>query len=256
MNVQRYFIGKVGISRVNVENAVRLLDSYARKGHKAYVCVTNVHMAYIGNRDQHLCGILNESTLTVPDGMPVVWLAKLHGIKDMEKTSGPDLFRAVCSVSMDRSYTHYFYGSSPAVLSKMIQNLERKYPGIRILGYDSPPFAPIEEYDIEGLIHRMNTLRPTFLWIGLSAPKQEKLIHIIYDKLDIGICIGVGLAFDYVAGTVKRAPLWMQKAGVEWVVRVAQRPENIRRFFRPYSWFLCKLAIGLLGYSVHRGRQN
>lgn len=251
MDVQRYYIGRVGISRVDMQNATRLLDSYASKGQKAYVCVTNVHMVYLGNRDQHLCAILNESTLTVPDGMPVVWLARLHGIQDMKKTSGLDLFRAVCSTSVKRCYTHYFYGSSPKILGRMTDNLTTDYPGIRILGHESPPFAPVEAYETTRLIQKMNDLKPTFLWVGLSAPKQEKLMGMIFSELDSTICIGVGLAFDYTAGTVKRAPAWMQNVGLEWVVRVAQRPENLKRFFKPYSWFSCRLAVGCLRYLRH-----
>lgn len=256
MNIKRFYIGKVGISRVDINTTVKILDSYASIKQKAYLCVTNVHATYLSNNNPEFCEIQNSSTLTVPDGMPLIWLARLNGIKDIQKTSGLDLFRAICKLSEDRIYTHYFYGSSPDVLCKMVNNLKRLYPKIKILGQESPPFAPVEQYDIKSLIRKINTLNPTFLWVGLGAPKQEKMISMIFDELDSAICVGIGLAFEYAAGTVKRAPLWMQKTGLEWVVRVAQRPENLKRFFKPYLWLICTLITSFCWSLIHRAKKN
>jgi len=159
----------------------------------------------------------------------------------VERVSGPDLIEEIFTISNEKRYSHYFFGSTPKTIDAIQKKLKEKYPGLVIKGAVSPPFQPIEDFNIDALANEINILKPTFFWCGLGAPKQERLNALLQPKLDSTICIGVGLAFEYIAGTVHRAPLWMQKIGLEWIYRILQQPKNIKRFFSPFTWISVQL---------------
>ncbi len=123
------------------------------------------------------------------------------------------------------------------------------YPSISIDDEVSPPFQPIDEFDVDTLALEINQKKPTFFWCGLGAPKQEKLIALLQPKLDSTICLGVGLAFEYIAGTVKRAPEWMRRSGLEWSYRLIQQPNNIKRALRPLIWVYWQFLKNKFGTS-------
>ncbi len=242
----RFAIGKVHISAVTMADALQLIDDRVGSGRSAYICVTNVRTAARSQMDKDFCRIQNESFLTVPDGLPLVWYAKLAGFTRIARVAGSDLMHAVLSVSAERAYSHYFYGSTPEVLSRMKASLERTYPGLNVCRFHSPPFRPPTDQELDDLVREINVLRPTFLWVGLGAPKQELLMRKLVDRLDGTILVGVGLAFDYAAGTVKRAPRWMRKCGLEWLLRCCQQPIRSRRFVIPLLWFSLVLGKALV----------
>jgi len=249
---RRYNIGRIGISRVNLGEVLKTFEDSIRSGRYGYVCVTNSRTAHLANRDSRYCGIQNGSLLTVPDGTPLVWIAHNLGYHEVGKVSGKDLMDAVFSVSVEKGYSHYFFGSTPETIRTLGERVRQSHPGISIKGAVSPPFQPLEEFDIDALAAEVNRLRPTFFWCGLGAPKQERLIAMLQPKLDATFCLGVGLAFEYLAGSVSRAPLWMRNAGLEWVYRWAQQPKSISRAIAPFSWVLGMLAGSLLRRAVAR----
>jgi N-acetylglucosaminyldiphosphoundecaprenol N-acetyl-beta-D-mannosaminyltransferase len=223
----RFNIGKVGISITNLDHAAAQILKKAENKTSGYVCVTNARATYIGNHDENYCRILNNSFLTVPDSKPIEWCARLSRHKQVGKTSGPDLFTTICDLTENTEYTHFFYGSSPKVIALMKRNILKKWPNLKIAGAVSPPFMPVEQLVSKEIVNKINKLKPTFVWVGLGAPKQEKFIDLIINKIECSILIGVGLVFDYQAGTVKRAPVWMQKNGLEGIVRLIQQPKRI-----------------------------
>jgi N-acetylglucosaminyldiphosphoundecaprenol N-acetyl-beta-D-mannosaminyltransferase len=211
-----------------------------------YICVTNARTVHLANHNLEYCHIQNNSLLTVPDGAPLVWIARNKGFKDVGKVSGKDLMDAVFAVSAEKGYSHYFFGSTPYTIEQLTTNLQKQYSGIEIKGAVSPPFQPIEEFDIESLAKEINQLQPAFFWCGLGAPKQEQLNALLQPKLESTICVGVGLAFEYIAGTVKRAPKWMQRTGMEWLFRLLQQPKNIRRAIAPLTWIFIQLIKSII----------
>jgi N-acetylglucosaminyldiphosphoundecaprenol N-acetyl-beta-D-mannosaminyltransferase len=241
MTIERYNIGKISISKTSLNKTINAIHEAIRRNEPGYICVTNSRTTYLANHDSEYCHIQNNSFLTVPDGIPLVWIAHNFGHKEVERVSGPDLLKASLKISVKNGYSHYFYGSTPVTIRKISDNLKSKYPDLVIKGAISPPFQPIEAFDIEGLAKELNALKPTFFWCGLGAPKQERLIALLQPKLEHTICIGVGLAFEYLAGTIKRAPHWMQISGLEWFYRLSQQPQNIRRAIRPFSWVIKNL---------------
>lgn len=241
MTLKRFTVGKVHISRCDIPRTLSYIEQSINTGNINYICVTCARAAYTANKYKDYCQIQNNSLLTVPDGTPLVWIAKNYGLKDVSRVNGHDLMKALFAISTEKGYSHYFYGNTPSVIRTLTEKLTSQYPRLDIKKAVSPPFQPLEDFDIDALAEELNTLKPTFFWCGLSAPKQERFNALLQPKLVSTICIGVGLAFENIAGTVKRAPLWMQKAGLEWAFRYAQTPHKFGRTIIPYLWIAGKL---------------
>lgn len=234
--IERFKIGTFQVSCVNQQKAVATIKDAIQNNNYGYICVSNARVAYQSNHDPEYCTIQNDSFLTVPDGKPLVWIAHNKGYKDVGQVAGNELFHAMLQESEKEGYSHYFYGSTLSTIEKMKARVANEYPGAKIVGAVSPPFQPIEDYDIDALAEEVNRVAPTFLWVGLGAPKQERLMALLQPKLKSTICIGVGLVFEYYAGTVKRAPRWARRLGLEGMVRLCQQPKRIRMFAKPFVW--------------------
>ena len=241
MQNSRYWINRIGISKTNLATTLVAIENAIGLKEYGYICVTNSRTCYLANQDPDYRQIQNNSILTVPDGIPLVWIAHQKGFNEVGKVSGKDLMNALFDISVEKGYSHYFYGSTPETIELIKSNLKIQYPNLDIKGIISPPFYSLDKFNIDGISEEINGLKPTFFWCGLGAPKQEQLISRLQPKLEITICVGVGLAFEYFAGTVKRAPLWMQKNGLEWIYRLIQQPKKINRSIRPLSWIVFKL---------------
>lgn len=249
MNNKRFSVGRINISITNLKHSLKAIDNAITNNKPNYICVTNSRTARLANINEDYCKIQNNSLITVPDGVPLVWIAHMQGYKNVERTCGPDLMNELFKISVQKNYSHYFYGSTPETIMKIKTNLNSLYPGIKILGAVSPPFQPIDSFDINTLAEEINNLNPTFFWCGLGAPKQEYLISMLQTKLTSTICVGVGLAFEYIGGSVKRAPKWMRKIGLEGIYRLSIQPYNIKRAFIPYLWMIKQLIINKF-YSI------
>jgi N-acetylglucosaminyldiphosphoundecaprenol N-acetyl-beta-D-mannosaminyltransferase len=234
-------IGDLKINAINLNETISYISECIKNNLTGYICVTNSRTAYLSNKCKEYCSIQNNSLLTVPDGIPLVWIANNRGLNDVGKVSGKDLMDALFEISVEKSYSHYFYGCSQKTITLLQKNLMLKYPGIEIKGAHSPPFQPIEDFDIESLSNQINELRPTFFWCGLGAPKQEKLISLLQPSLKKTMSVGVGLAFEYFAGTVSRVPSQIENLGLEWLYRCFQQPIKARRFIIPFFWISKKI---------------
>lgn len=236
MDVKRFNIQKILVSKTNIDHTLKVIDEALTSGNIGYICVTNARTTYFANHDMKYLNIQNNSLLTVPDGIPLVWIAHNRGYKCVGRVSGKDLMEAVFNISYQKKYSHYFYGSTPETIKLLSDNLTSKFPKIQIKKAISPPFQPVEDFDLQSLAVELNKLKPTFFWCGLGAPKQEQIIYKLQPLLDETICVGVGLAFEYIAKTVTRAPKWMQKNGLEGIFRLVQQPKYIKRAIIPLSW--------------------
>lgn len=221
----------VGVSVLNLDRAVDVLREAVASGRRGYVCVTGVHGVMEAQSDPDLRRIHNESLLTTPDGMPMVWLGRRAGHAAMDRVYGPDLMERVFEWSQGSGATHYFFGGNTGVAAELKQRLEARYPGVRIVGYETPPFRPLLPHEEDELVVRMKELRPDFFWVGLSTPKQERFMATYLPRLSVGVMLGVGAAFDFHAGRVAQAPRWIQRSGFEWLYRLACEP---RRLWRRY----------------------
>lgn len=167
------------------------------------------------------------ASMTVIDGMPMVNKARRLGFV-CERCSGPNIMAPIFEESVKRSMTHYFYGGkNDEVLKKLADNLQVRFPGIRIAGMYSPPFRPLTAEEDAELCAEVNTLHPDFLWVGIGAPKQEIWMHEHCEKIHGTRMLGVGAAFDFYAGTLEKAPTWIEDASLEWLFRLTKEPKRL-----------------------------
>src|SRR5689334_14599129 len=244
----------VGVDAIDMPTAITRIVDAARSSSGNYVCVTGVHGVMEAQRDPQLRQILNRSLVTTPDGMPMVWLGRLAGFQRMRRVYGPDLMLEVCRASVAEGRTHYLYGGNDGVAPELADRLRERVPGIRIVGTFTPPFRPLNADEERRLAEEIEALKPDFLWVGLSTPKQERFMAQYQGKLAAKIMLGVGAAFDMHSGRTKQAPTWMQRAGLEWLFRLLQEP---RRLFKRYAvnnptfvWRVLQQKVGLRQYSL------
>ena len=224
---QRVNILGVGAMPMDLPKAVATLERWRAEKRRDYVCLISVHGLVVAQRDPVIRESLNRSGLAAEDGMPLVWWSRLAGFARARRVCGSDLMEAVCAFGVARNYRHYFYGASPRTLELLVERLQQRHPGLIVAGYRSPPFRDLTAAEDADDIAAINELRPDFVWIGLGMPKQEKWMVDHLGKIEATALLGVGAAFDFHAGTKPRAPIWMQRSGLEWLFRLMTEPRRL-----------------------------
>jgi N-acetylglucosaminyldiphosphoundecaprenol N-acetyl-beta-D-mannosaminyltransferase len=247
MVIDRVNVLGVGISVLNLRTAVAAIAQAIQERRKGYICVTGVHGVMESQEDPNFKRMLNSAFLCTPDGMPMVWLGKIHGFKEMDRVYGPDLMLEVCQWSEASGGRHFFYGGAPGIAEQLAQRLQVRFPRLNIVGCYTPPFRSLTGEEEAQLRAMVTAARPDIIWVGLSTPKQEKFMAEFLPKLETTLMIGVGAAFDFHAGRVKQAPRWMQRCGLEWFFRLCSEPRRLwRRYLRNNPLFLLKIGTQLL----------
>lgn len=230
------------INVTNMQEIVLYLTEHLEELRGNYVCVANVHTTVMSYRNKNYNKIQNSGAMCLPDGKPLSIVCRRRGFYDARRVPGPDLMPRIFEVSRERGFRHYFYGGSPETLDKLEGKLKKQYPWLNIVGMYSPPYRPLTAEEDEQAVREMNEARPDFIWVALGAPKQEEWMYEHQFKV-CGVMIGVGAAFDFCAGTVKRAPRWMQEMCLEWLYRLMQDPKRLfMRYFSTNLSFLLKVA--------------
>lgn len=217
---------QTNINVINMEKAVDYLEEHLEEMRGKYVCISNVHTTVMAYRNEDYRAVQNGAAMNLPDGKPLSIVARMRGRKDAYRVPGPDLMPELFELSEKKGYRHYFYGSTQETLDALEKQLRQRYPKMNIAGMYSPPFRPLTEEEDAEVIRKINEAEPDFIWIGLGAPKQENWMAAHEGKLT-GIMFGVGAGFDFHAGTVKRAPKWMQEMCLEWLFRLMQDPARL-----------------------------
>ena len=236
--MERCFILDTGINVTDMEEVLNVLDASIEAKRGNYICVANVHTTVMAFRDKSYQEIQNNSWMTLPDGKPLSIVSKKRGYSEAKRVAGPDLMPKVFELSKEKGYRHFFYGSTEDTLKKLKDKIEIKYPYLQIAGMYSPPFRKLEAEEDQSVINLINQSNPDFVWVALGAPKQEIWMAEHKNKIN-GIMLGVGAAFDFEAGTVKRAPQWMQELCLEWFYRLMKEPRRlIKRYVETNATFL------------------
>lgn len=194
-----------------------------------YICVSNVHTTVMAHDDPDYYRVQTESLMSVPDGKPLSIVGG-KAVPSMGRVTGPDLMREIFEVSVERGYRHYFYGNTKENVEDLVAALERDYPGLAICGYEPSVFRGMTAQEESELVTRINETEPDFVWVALGAPRQECFCHRMRGRID-GLMVGVGGAFNILAGITPEAPIWMQNLSLEWLYRLIQEP---RRLFKRY----------------------
>jgi N-acetylglucosaminyldiphosphoundecaprenol N-acetyl-beta-D-mannosaminyltransferase len=250
--LQRVNILGVGVHAVDMPQALDVVDSAVSQDRKGYVCVTGVHGIMEAQKDAAFEGIINRSLLTIPDGMPTVWVGWLNGFSHMRRVAGPDFMLSVCELSVRKGYTHFFYGGNEGVAEELKSELTRRFPGLKVVGTYTPPFRPLNHFESAELQMQISELRPDFFWVGLSTPKQERFMQEYLPKLETKLMVGVGAAFDMHTGRVQDAPDWVKNAGLQWLHRLLQEPSRLwKRYLINNPIFVYKMTKQLLGLTKY-----
>ena len=247
---ERISILGVPVSAVNIPAAVDRVASWIDKREARYVCVPDVYNVMLAQENPALMAALRGADMVAPDGQPLSWLGRWLG-HDVSRVCGPDLLTAICARSASQGWRHYFYGGAEGVAKELAARLSALHDGLIVAGYDSPPFRSPTDDEKAIAIAKIKASRPNIIWVGLGCPKQELWMHEHIELLDNSILIGVGAAFDFHTGRVRRAPSWMRENGLEWLHRLISEP---RRLWRRYILFAPKFVVKCLGEHVFRIR--
>ncbi len=234
---------KTNINVTNMEDTIAYLTENLEQLKGDYVCVSNVHTTVMAFRDKEYRMIQNSAAMALPDGQPLSIVSKSRGYAEAQRVPGPDLMPEILDLSQEKGYSHFFYGSSQNTLEQLKKVMLSKYPKLRIAGMYAPPYRELTKEEDENVVRMINESGADFIWVALGAPKQEKWMYEHRGRVN-GLMLGVGAAFDFIAGTAKRAPMWMQKLCLEWVFRIMQNPKRmIPRYLNTNFSFM---------YHVHR----
>ena len=216
------------IALTDYDEALDVMDGMIARREPGYVCAVAVHAVMVGQDDEEMRSALLGSSLTVPDGMPVVWAANLLGDNLDDRVYGPELMLRYSDRCAERGHRVFLYGGrDQGSLQQLALNLRLKFPGIKIVGGYSPPFRPLTDDEETQVAAQINAARPDVVWVGIGVPKQEKWMARMRPMLEAPVLAAVGAAFDFHAGRVSQAPAWMQDRGLEWTYRIAQEPRRL-----------------------------
>lgn len=239
----------VGISAVNMESAIATIERWIEKRERNYVLAVAAHPIVDSQRDPELRRIYNRAGMVTPDGMPLAWILRMMGFRQVDRVYGPDLMLAMCERSLKRGYKHFLYGGwPPEVTGRLAAKLRERFPGLRIVGEHTPPFRPLTPEEDQAEIQKINAADPDIVWCGLGGHKQEYWTSSHIDRLNAPVLIGVGAAFDFHSGVKKQAPRWMMRAGLEWFFRLLTEPKRLwRRYLLGNPEFLALVVRQALG---------
>lgn len=216
------------IDNLSMEDTLQKIEGFIHSGLPHQHVVVNVDKLVKAERDPELRRIINDCALINVDGMPVVWASRLLGKPLKERVAGVDLFEALMARSAQKGWRVFLLGAREEVVSGVKQRYEIKYPGLVVAGYRNGYWRAEEE---EAVVQQIEAARADLLFVAISSPKKEQFLGQHQARMKVPFAMGVGGTFDVAVGRVKRAPRWMQQAGLEWFYRFLQEP---RRMFRRY----------------------
>jgi N-acetylglucosaminyldiphosphoundecaprenol N-acetyl-beta-D-mannosaminyltransferase len=241
-----------------LEQSVELFHQRIEERRRGYVCICTVNEIVESMRDPVVQRALKGAWLTTPDGMPLVWWGQLAADTAVTRVYGPDVLRRILTDPLHRETRHYFYGgASPAITYKVVEAARRLNPDARIAGWSTPPFSSLNLSEAEATAREINAARPDIVWVGLGGRKQALWMARFRPKLGASLLIGVGAAFDFLAGTKPQAPLWMQRSGLEWLFRLLSEPNRLwRRYLIHNTIFVAHTLAYVAGWGPYSPRRG
>ena len=231
----KFCVHGIDVAAIDVAKATDLIGQLVTRAQGGYVTVTGAHGIVESVYSDRIREAHQHASIVVPDGMPLVWLGRLLGFSSIGRVYGPDLMASIFSRQELRQLRHYFYGSTPVVVERLTTTITSRFGEFNFVGAHSPPIRPAGFEEDTLVLSQISQLNPHIVWVGLSTPKQEIWLYDHMHKIGSGVGIGVGAAFDLLAGATLQAPRWIQRLGLEWLFRLAVEP---RRLFRRYLFIV------------------
>lgn len=235
-NLQEANLLGVPFSTCSAENLVATMTRHIEKKDRGYICITNTESLYYALKDSSHFDYIQNADFSCCDGIAVRIAGKILGI-DIPRLHGPDLMASCCRHGIEKGWRHFFYGGKEGVPELLQTRMEAQFPGMITAGAYSPPFRPLTPEEDREIVDRINRSHADILWVGLGLPKQEQWISAHRGRINAPWMIGIGAAFDFHAGTVKRAPNFYRKMGLEWLYRLAFEPRMWVRNFNSLQIF-------------------
>lgn len=246
-NVSKYSTVKVLnvlLTCCSFDDILKDMDNTIKNQSGSYICVTNTESIYHATRIPSHFDYINNARFSCCDGIGVVLAGKILGHK-IPRLYGPDLMLKCCEYGVDRKWRHFFYGGKKGVPELLSKRLTEKFPGLITAGTYSPPFRQLTPEGDKSTIDHINTANPDILWVGLGLLKQERWIAEHLGKINVPWMIGIGAAFDFHAGTARRAPGFLRSIGLEWLYRLAFEPRMLKRnlYSFPFLFLVAREAM-------------
>jgi N-acetylglucosaminyldiphosphoundecaprenol N-acetyl-beta-D-mannosaminyltransferase len=237
------------IDITNIKDVINNVELLVKEKASSYICVSNVHMCMEVYDCPVFAKVVNEADLIIPDGRAICWAQKLLGHKYAEQVRGEDIMNTICESSGSKNLNIGLYGgSSDLLLAQVVTNLKKRYSDIQISYSYSPPFRPLTKEEDETVIDDINNAKVDILFVGIGCPKQERWMAEHLNNVN-SVMLGVGAAFDFVAGSKKNAPKWMQKIGFEWLFRLCSEPSRLwKRYLIQIPRFIYHFFKQLMKY--------
>lgn len=253
-NSYQYILG-TRVDGTSYEDTTNRILTQAASGENGYACVANVHMIMEAFDSEDFRKILNKADIVTPDGMPIVLLLRILGLKGQKRVYGPTLMKYLCEASAQSNISVGFYGSTPETLMALLHNLLESIPNLKV-GYTySPPFHQLSSEEDKTIIKEINASKIKILFVGLGCPKQERWMAAHHARIKV-VMIGVGASFDFFAGTKKQAPKWMMQTGLEWLFRLFTEPNRLwQRYLYNNPRFIFLAIRQILRERILRNRK-
>lgn len=246
----------IRVDFTNYERATRQILEWARQTRSCYVCCASVNNIMEAHDSPAFAEVMEQASLVTSDGMPLVWLLRWLGVSGATRVYGPDLTPSVLAAAAEANVPVGFYGGSEAVLRKLLERVERRHPRLRIVYRESPPFRPPTPEEDRRTVEGIRASGARILFVGLNTPKQDRWMHAHVGTVN-AVMLGVGAAFDFLAGTKPQAPRWMRRSGLEWMFRLSTEPRRLwRRYLRHNPRFIVLALAQLLRTRLNEHRRT
>jgi N-acetylglucosaminyldiphosphoundecaprenol N-acetyl-beta-D-mannosaminyltransferase len=220
------------------EDVLSRITAWGSQHQSRYVTLCNVHSVVTASQDKAFADVIAKADMALPDGAPIAWALRRQGHPQQQRISGPDLMWRYLALAETKGQKVFFFGSTDQTLARLRERLNKSFPALKVVGMVSPPYRELTEAEDQAYVDQINQSGAHVVFVGLGCPKQEAWMQNHKGRVQ-SVMVGVGAAFDYHAGTIRRAPLWMQKIGMEWLHRLASEPRRLAgRYLVTNSLFL------------------
>lgn len=244
------------IDAASWDDVISRIVAWSTQRQSRYVTLCNVHSVVTASRCADFNSVLADADMALPDGAPVAWALRREGFENQQRINGPDLTWRYLAVAEKLGQSVFFYGSTDETLAKLLARVQAEFPKLKVAGVMSPPYRQLSEQEDQAHVDLINQSGANVVFVGLGCPKQEGWMAAHRGRIQ-AVMLGVGAAFDYHAGTTRRAPLWMQKVGLEWLHRLASEPRRLaKRYAVTNSVFIYRMLKAMvLGNQPDRKEQ-
>jgi N-acetylglucosaminyldiphosphoundecaprenol N-acetyl-beta-D-mannosaminyltransferase len=238
----------VGVSPIRMPDLLAACEQWIASRQPHYICVTNTHLVMMCQKDEELRRIHNNAGLCTPDGVPLFWMTRLMGHRNVERVCGPEIMLACFEHGLPLGWRHYFYGAMPGVAEQLADRMQERFPGLQVAGTYCPPFRPLSPEEDAQVVEMVNAARADFFWLAIGPGAMEKFMAHHVSRMNVPVMAGVGAAFDFLSGNKPQAPKWMATVGMEWFFRMCTEPRRLFvRYLTNNPAFLGRVLLQSLG---------